>query len=347
MKKLFTAALVALAASFAIPQQTEACSRVLYTGSDSTLMIVGRSLDWKTPIPTNIYIYPRGIEKRSHSLEGAITWKSRYGAVYAVSYDGGVTEGMNEKGLVINGLFCKGTIYVNPSTEGRPPMSLAMFVPWMLDNYATTPEVVAALKKQDFTISGATFDGGTVSALHWGITDAEGRSAILEFHDGNVEIYEGDRIPMLTNDPQYPKMQAINDYWLSVGGVNFLPGGVRSTDRFVRGYFFDGHVDKTADPDLALSIVRSIMNNVSVPYQYTPEGEPNVSSTQWRSYSCIKSLRYYFDMANQLGTYYVDLNEVDLRPGQSVLKLTTSKAGDYVGNVTRKMEKTAPFTPMY
>ncbi len=27
-------------------------------------------------------------------------------------FDGGITEGMNEKGLVINGLFCKGT----PST---------------------------------------------------------------------------------------------------------------------------------------------------------------------------------------------------------------------------------------
>ncbi len=43
-------------------QHAEGCSRVLYVGSDS-LRIVGRSLDWKTPIPTNIYVYPRGIKK--------------------------------------------------------------------------------------------------------------------------------------------------------------------------------------------------------------------------------------------------------------------------------------------
>lgn len=40
-----------------------ACSRILYVGNDD-LRIVGRSLDWKTPIPTNLYVYPRGIMKK-------------------------------------------------------------------------------------------------------------------------------------------------------------------------------------------------------------------------------------------------------------------------------------------
>ena len=78
--------------------------------------------------------------------------------MYAVGYDGGVTEGMNEKGLVINGLFCKGTVYENDSTKDRAPMSLAVFVAWLLDMNATTDEVVAALKKRDFSISGSTFE---------------------------------------------------------------------------------------------------------------------------------------------------------------------------------------------
>ena len=95
-----------------------------------------------------------------------------------MGYDGGITEGMNEMGLVINGLFCKGTVYQNDETKGRAPMSMAMFVGWLLDMNATTDEVVAVLKKQDFSIGGATFDGGTVSALHWGVTDASGKSVI-------------------------------------------------------------------------------------------------------------------------------------------------------------------------
>ena len=100
--KLFAIAL-ALTSVLCV-QDALGCSRVLYVGSDS-LRIVGRSLDWKTPIPTNIYVYPRGMKKVGNSLPGSVEWTSKYGAVYAVGYDGGVTEGMNEKGLVVNGLF--------------------------------------------------------------------------------------------------------------------------------------------------------------------------------------------------------------------------------------------------
>lgn len=326
--------------------RSEACSRILYVGDDN-LRIVGRSLDWKTPIPTNIYVYPAGMHKRGHDKPGALEWTSRYGAVYAVGYDGGITEGMNEKGLVVNGLFCKGTVYENDSTKDRPPMSLAMFVAWMLDLNATTPEVVASLREHNFNISGSTFDGGTVSALHWGITDAEGRCAILEFDNGEVKVYEGRDMPAMTNDPEFPAMTAINDYWIKIGGGNMLPGTVKSPDRFVRGYYFDGHVAKTGDTDLGLSIIRSILMNVSVPYQYTVETEPNVSSTQWRSFANLRDRRYYFDIVTNLGVYYVDLNRCNLRKGAPVLKFDTQKNTDIMGDITSKMVKSAPFTPMY
>ncbi len=344
MKRLLIAAVAAMA--LYSPAVSDACSRVVYQGVDD-LRIVGRSLDWKTPIPTNLYVYPRGMHKVGNTLPGSVEWTSKYGAVYAVSYDGGVTEGMNEKGLVVNGLFCKGTVYVNQSTEGRPPMSLSMFVAWMLDLNATTPEVVAALREQNFTISGATFDGGTVSALHWGITDAEGRTAILEFDHGQVVVYEGDDMPVLTNDPAYPQMTAINDYWINVGGANMLPGTVKSPDRFVRATYFDKHVAATADADTAVAIARSIMVNVSVPYHYTVDYEPNVSSTQWRSYANTRDLRYYFDFVTNLGVYYIDLNRCDLRPGASVLKYDTSKNTGAVGDITSFLVKSAPFSPMY
>ena len=124
--RLAAASIVLAAASFG-SGDAMACSRVLYKGLDS-LMVVGRSLDWKTPIPTNLYVYPRGMAKVGSDKPGAVSWTSKYGAVYAVGYDGGITEGMNEMGLVVNGLFCKGTVYNNADTEGRPAMSLAMFV---------------------------------------------------------------------------------------------------------------------------------------------------------------------------------------------------------------------------
>lgn len=346
MKMKIMAAAMVMSAMAAFQNTAEGCSRVLYVGEDS-LRIVGRSLDWKTPIPTNIYVYPRGMHKQGNNLPGSVEWTSKYGAVYAVGYDGGVTEGMNEKGLVVNGLFCKGTVYVNDSTMNRPPMSLAMFPAWLLDLCATTDEAVAMLRKHDFNISGATFDGGTVSALHWGITDASGKSAIFEFDHGNIRIYEGQDIPVLTNDPNFPQMNAINDYWVKKGGIHILPGTVSSPDRFVRAYFFDGHVKKTGDRDLGFTITRTLLYNVSVPYTYTVEGEGNVSSTQWRTFANLRDRLYYFDLVTNPGTFYVDLKKCDLRPGAPVMKIDTSKSSEFIGDATRHLFKTKPFTPMY
>lgn len=347
MKRLFIAAAMAVAITAGgIIEHADACSRVLYVGQDS-LRIVGRSLDWKTPIPTNLYVYPRGIEKVGNTTPGAVKWKSRYAAVYAVGYDGGVTEGMNEKGLVVSGLFCKGTIYENDSTMGRPPMSMSMFVAWLLDMNATTQEVIDVLQERNFSISGATFDGGTVSTLHWGVTDATGDCCMFEFDHGNIRIYRGQDMPVLTNDPPYPQMTAINDYWVKVGGTNMLPGTVKSPDRFVRGYYFDGHVEKTGDADLGVSITRSILANVSVPYKYTIETEPNVSSTQWRSFCNIRDRRYYFDIVTNLGVYYIDMGRLELHAGAPILKLDTSKYHDFAGCINGHLEKSKGFTPMY
>ena len=343
--KIFAAAMLTGAAIASAPQ-SEACTRVVYKGTDN-LIIVGRSLDWKTPIPTNIYVYPAGITKKGNVQENSVTWTSKYGAVYAVSYDGGVTEGMNEKGLVVNGLFCKGTVYDNDSTMDRPPMSLAMFPAWLLDMNATVPEVIEKLREQDFNITGATFDGGTVSALHWGVTDAEGRTCIFEFDHGKINIYEGEDIRTLTNDPDWPSMQAINNYWKAIGGVNMLPGTVRSADRYVRTDFFIRNVEQTSEQALGVSITRSVVENASVPYLYTVNGEPNVSSTQWRTFADIRDKCYYFDLVTNPGLYYIDLKEVDLRPGAPILKIDNAKSGDLLGNATSKMKRTKGLTPMY
>lgn len=346
LHKLFAAMGAAIFAVCAMPTHSNACSRVLYKGADN-LYVVARSLDWKTPIPTNLYVYPRGMDKVSSNLDNPIKWRSKYGAVYAVGYDGGVTEGMNEKGLVVNGLFCKGTVY-NDTTSKKPyTMSMAMFVAWLLDLNETVDQVKTALENAQFEIQGATFDGGTVSALHWGVTDASGKSIIFEFDHGKINIYDmGDYLAM-TNDPNWPQMTAIIDYWNKIGGKNMLPGTVTSPDRCVRANYFAHHVEAVADTDLGVSIARSILLNSCVPYTYLIEGEPNLSSTQWRSYADPRDKRYYFDLVTNPGYYYIDLNSLVLKKGAPVLKLTTSETADLVGNANHRLKQVPPFTPMY
>lgn len=326
----------------------DACSRVVYQG-DKNIVLVGRTLDWRTPIPTNVYVYPQGVTKESMPSGPRLKWTSKYATVLAVGYDGGVTEGMNERGLVMNGLFCKGTIYreAMPDDTKTPVVSLAMIVSYFVDNFATVDEVDKWLQANDFAIYGKTFDGGTVSTLHWAITDTTGETLLMEYQNGKLNTYRGKQYKVLTNDPPMPQMEAIEQYWDKVGGVNMLPGTVRSSDRFVRASFFISHVPTDFDYDNALGCLESIMGTVSVPLGYELPGEPNVSSTQWRSVADCTGGKYYFHIASAPGDFWIDLGRLELHPGAPILKFDTAKHKGYIGCANKDLEKSNGFTPMW
>lgn len=335
-------------AIFSASLQASPCSRIVFRSDSTDIVQVGRTLDWRTPIPTNIYVYPAGMKKQSMPDGNMLRWTSKYGSALAVGYDGGVTEGMNDQGLCMNGLFCKVSEYREAiSGENVPVFSLAVIVEYFLDNFRTVDEVYTWVSQHDYAISGKTFDGGTVSLLHWGLTDRSGNTLILEYDGGKLNTYMGKEYQMLTNDPLFPKMQAINGYWQGVGGMNMLPGGVRSADRFVRGDFFIHHVPNNVDADMALCELMTVIDNVSVPYGYEIQGQPELSTTQWRSVCDLNRNRYYFKFADSLFPFYVDLSELMLRPGSPVLKLDNTDHSNYAGNVNNHLKKSAPFTPMW
>ncbi|MBQ4279445.1 MAG: linear amide C-N hydrolase [Rikenellaceae bacterium] len=322
------------------------CSRVVFQGKDS-LTVVGRTLDWRTPIPTNLYVYPQGMRKAGMPSGNTLHWVSRYGSVLAVSYDGGVTEGMNEKGLVMNGLFCKGTVYTT-SQDGRlPVMSLAVLVSYFLDNFATVAEVEQWLAETPFAIYGQSFDKGTAAALHWAVTDPSGMTLVMEYQDGKLNTYASRDYRVLTNDPPFERMLAIDEYWKQIGGEHMLPGTVRSADRFARASFFIDHIPADADYRRAAAAVFSVLGTVSVPLGYTVEGEPNLSSTQWKSAADTKNLIYYFGFTSQFAEFWIDLKDLNLAPGAPVLRLDTSKEADLCFGVNDRLERSEPFTPMW
>ena len=351
-----SAFLLAAAGLSATQSPVDACTGITLKSKDGAT-VTARTIEWAASAMNTYYVVvPRNQMQQSLTPQGenGLKFTSKHGYVgLAVEQKEYIVEGMNEKGLVINGLFCKGTIYNKPdaANNGKPEMSLAVFVSWLLDLNATTREAVEALRNRNFNISGQTFDGGTVSTLHWAITDASGETAVFEFVNGELKIYDKDNtnsdMLVLTNDPTYNKMLAINDYWKGIGGANMLPGTVKSPDRFVRADYFVHHVKPTADPDLGMSITRSILMNVSVPYTYTIESEPNVSSTQWRSFADAKNKRYYFDIVTNYGVYYIDLEHLDLYKGAPVLKLDTSLHKQFAGCINKELKVSAPFKPMY
>ncbi len=345
MRSISVAAAVTMVAVSAMP-----CSRVVFRGDSTDVVLVGRTLDWRSPIPTNIYVYPPGIKKQSMPDGPRYEWTSEYASVLAVSYDGGVTEGFNERGLSMNGLFCRDSEY-RLATQGSDMkvMSLSVIVSFFLDRFATVDEAETWLRNNEFGINGRTFDGGTVSLLHWALTDTTGKTLVMEYDSGELKLYSSRDYQVLTNDPPFPDMLAINAYWNNgVGGLNMLPGTVRSSDRFVRGTYFIGHQPSTGVGGAqALTQMMSVIDNLSVPAGYEVPGHPNLSMTQWRSISDLKNRRYYFKFADSLGMFYVDLGLLAVNPGAPVLKLDTTDHADFFGCVNDRLRRSRPFTPMY
>ena len=75
--KIIKNAVVAHITLVATNLPSDACSRVVFLGDSITnYVMVGRTLDWRTPIPTNIYVYPAGIKKQSMPSGPMLTWTS-------------------------------------------------------------------------------------------------------------------------------------------------------------------------------------------------------------------------------------------------------------------------------
>ena len=78
MNKPIKTIAVALAAIASMSvQQTEACTRATYIGPDNTV-ITGRTMDWKEDIMSNIYVFPRGMQRAGHNKEKTVILTSNY-----------------------------------------------------------------------------------------------------------------------------------------------------------------------------------------------------------------------------------------------------------------------------
>ena len=102
--RVYHALAVALVAALALsngPAPVAACTRVLYVAKDGTV-ITGRSMDWGEDLKSNMWVLPRGMKRDGMGGTNSIAWESKYGSLIVSGYDIGTSEGMNEKGLVVN-----------------------------------------------------------------------------------------------------------------------------------------------------------------------------------------------------------------------------------------------------
>ena len=339
--------LAAAAILSAAPVPADACTRVLYVAKDGTV-IVGRSMDWGEDLRFNMWVLPRGMKRDGRGGANTISWKSKYGSVIVSGYDISTSEGMNEAGLVANLLALVELDYGTPP-DGAKVISMSTWAQYVLDNHATVAEAVAGLQKENFRVQTVKLHTGRSANMHLAISDATGDSAIFEYIDGKLVIHHGKQYKVLTNSPTYDQQLAIMEYWQDAGGLSkSLPGTSRAADRFVRASFLLGAIPVEASPkyisgspqqkfyyQAAMSVL-SVMRSVGTPLGYSLDDQPWVSSTVWRTVSDSTNRVFMFDSAMTPATFWVRLDDLDLKPGAPVKKLELVGGKTYSGNATDK-----------
>jgi penicillin V acylase-like amidase (Ntn superfamily) len=319
-----------------------ACSRVLYHGLEGTV-ITGRTMDWTEDIGTNLWIFPREMEREGRVGPNSFKWTSKYGSVIATGYDISTTDGMNEEGLVANVLWLAESVY--PKWDGQKPgLSLALWAQYVLDSFSTVEETVEALSREEFILVTADMPGlDKLATVHLAVSDSLGDSAIFEYVDGKLVIHHDSSYLVMTNSPTYQQQLALNEYWKEIGGMVVLPGTSRAADRFARAWFYINAIPKTTDIQVAVASVFSVIRNVSVPFGISTPEKPNISSTLWRTVADHKNKIYFFESTLTPNIFWVQFNNIDFSPSAPTRKLVISPKQFYAGDATDLFVETKPF----
>lgn len=341
---LFLLTLFFVSVLFLIPTFSKACTRVVYKGPNGTV-ITARSMDWRSDIPANLWIFPRGMERNGETGKNTAQWKSKFGSVITSSWDIAASDGMNEKGLVANMLWLVESSYPDhKKNQHKKTLAISLWAQYVLDNFATVAEAVKAFEKNELDVISSHIPGTSIFAtIHLSISDASGDSAIFEYINGKLVIHHSEDYVTMTNSPVFEEQLAINTYWKGIPGTVMLPGTNRAADRFVRASYYINAIPKTDDMRIAIPSVFSVIRNCSVPLGISSETEPNISSTKWRTVADQKNLVYYFDNVLNPNVVWVEFSKIDFSEKGKVRKLSLENNENFAGESSINFKVTKPF----
>lgn len=316
----------------------KACSLV-FVNDRKLAKIVVRSMDLPASFPERpkFVVFPRGMARDGRSsvlpgikakLEGidsnVVSWTSRFGNAAMVGFDGGATDGLNEKGLAAHVLVL-GVSQHEPQ-DGRPELADALWVQYVLENFATVKEVVDAHRSGKFRVVGSwSADLGLAQplGLHLAVEDASGDSAIFEYVGGKLVIHHGPEFRIMTNDPPLDEMLARMKKYQELGGDEQLPGAASPEYRFARLSVYYKYLPDPKDYIEAVAGALSLLRIAQVPFRdpaRVPAGGSGLAGVQtnWVSAADVTNDIYYVNSATVPSLFWLDLNKADFSQGAAV-----------------------------
>jgi penicillin V acylase-like amidase (Ntn superfamily) len=328
--------------ALSLPEKALPCSRVIHVASDGRVTMA-RSMDWKEDNRPKWWVFPRGMARTGGAETNPLRWTSQHGSVVVSMYDTGTVEGMNEKGLMVQGLYLSEARY-GTRDASRPGLSIMAYSQYLLDGFATVAAAVSALEKEPFQVVTVQL-GGEPGTAHWALADSTGDSAIVEYLNGTQVIHHDRKHTVMCNSPTFDQQLAVNAYWTTIGGDVFLPGTWRSADRFVRATWYQKSLPSSPrSTRQAVAGVLSVVRNVSVPLGSSDPTKPNLAPTIYRTAADLTNRTYFYESTLSPSVIWVDLKKLDFSEKGPARVLDVSDQPELAGDVAGRFKASKPFS---
>lgn len=346
MIKLFVFCLVLCSA-------TEACTAFQIKAQDGTV-VYGRSLEFGFPLNSDVLIVPRGaaFTGTAPGPEPGLKWSTKYGYVGMNQslYPTTVSDGMNEKGVVVGCLYLPGYAKYQPSDNTKTDKTLSVWelTGYLLGTCATLDEVKTALDKVLVAEQPVPAMQNFILPLHFYISDQSGAAIVVEYVGGEKRVYDNP-LGILTNSPPFdwqminlgtyvnlspvnvPAMQlsnlTIRNYGQGSGALG-IPGDYTPPSRFVRAALYSQWaIPATTGPEavcLGFHILNTfdIFEGVVRDAKSTLPGATGYDKTEWVIVHDKTNLKTYFRSYNSQKIQMVDLKKLDFsKPGFKIVPI--------------------------
>ena len=350
---VFTSCALLLSLGF---QTAQACTGIRLVAADGTV-VYARTLEFAVDIHSDVIMVPRGYARIGSTPEGkaGLKWKVKYASIGANGLGMPfIFDGLNEKGLAIGLFYFPTTAGYMPYSGGDAGKTIAPWEmgSWILDNFATVEEVKANVSK--IVVAEVVFkDWGFVPPVHFVVHDASGKSIVIEYVGGKLNVHENP-LGVMTNSPtfdwhmtnlrNYVNFSLTNVPPVQLGPVKLvpfgqgsgmlgLPGDFTPPSRFVRAVAFSQSLLPSKTGTDAVLQAFHILNNFDLPKGALREDEKDdhgnilADYTVWTSANDLKAKRFYFRTYQNSQIRMVDLTKMNL----DAMDLTKiSMAGDEV-----------------
>ncbi len=225
----------------------QACSRMAVATEHG--VVTTRSFDWSTELNSVANVRPVGYENASKPLdhyENVASWEAKYHSISfieTIMLNGATGMGVNSEGLQADLLYQGSSIdYLEQHQDsGAPAVHIADGASFLLENFATVKDIVAAFENNEWQIGWNQLTNGHKHPFHLSAVDKHGDVVLFQLGEGGeVKVHVGtvkDDMGVKTNEPLLDDQRA---YVAALGDLKDPQMGARmlaspsSMDRYAR-----------------------------------------------------------------------------------------------------------------